>query len=179
MLRNHRSFAGAGEIPCQTRCTSLTAMANDHPDAPKQFGIRLSEEMIEENKELLAKIDSDSVLKAPIIKGSIYFYIDACGVESQSKEELIDEPTALDAATKDLGIEIKYENKHHRWVAQISHALTILELAAAHLKQSKIATHNNLGINAELRWRDEKDCENIIHLTRSRDNDDWQVTRFA
>ncbi|MEX0649845.1 MAG: hypothetical protein WD200_02505 [Candidatus Andersenbacteria bacterium] len=154
-------------------------MANDRPDALKQFGIRHGEEMIEENKELLAKIDSNSILKASTVKGSIYFYIDVCGEGNQSKEELIDDPTALNAAIEDLGIEIKYENKHHRWVAQISHALKILDFAASHLKQGKITSPSIQGINAELKWRDENDFENIIHLAQSMDSPDWQVTRFV
>ena len=41
---------------------------NEHPGSPKQFGSRLSEETVEENRELLAKIGSDSILKAPAIK---------------------------------------------------------------------------------------------------------------
>jgi hypothetical protein len=106
---------------------------NEQPGAPKQFGSRLSEETVEENRELLAKIGSDSILKAPAIKGSIYFYINICGDSTQSREELIDDPTALNAAIKNLAIEIKYENKHHRWVSQLPQALKILEFAAEHL----------------------------------------------
>ena len=87
---------------------------NDYPDVSKQFDFSLSEETIEESKELLAKIDSKSILKASIVKGSIYFYLNTRDDSNQSKEDLIDDPTALDAAIKDLGIEIKYENKHHR-----------------------------------------------------------------
>lgn len=36
--------AGVGGIPCHTQPTTPPAMAYDHPDSPKQFGIRLSEE---------------------------------------------------------------------------------------------------------------------------------------
>ena len=152
---------------------------NEQPGSPKQFGSRLGEETVEENRELLAKIGSDSILKAPAIKGSIYFYINICGDGTQSKEELIDDPTALNAAIKNLAIEIKYENKHHRWVAQLPQALKILEFAAEHLSLNNNITPDNLGINVELKWRDEKDFENIIHLTQSKGNTEWQVSRFA
>lgn len=152
---------------------------NDHPDVSKQFDFRLSEETVEENKELLARIDSKSILKASTIKGSIYFYNNTWDNNHQSKEELIDDPTALGVAIRDLGIEIKYENKHHRWVAQISQALKILAFAATHLSLNGNTSPTIHGINAELKWRDEKGFENIIHLTQSKDNTDWQVTRYA
>ena len=152
---------------------------NEQPGSPKQFGSRLGEETVEEHRELLTKIGSDSILKAPAIKGSIYFYINICGDGTQSREELIDDPTALNAAIKNLAIEIKYENKHHRWVAQLPQALKILEFAAEHLSLNNNITPDNLGINVELKWRDEKDFENIIHLTQSKGNTEWQVSRFA
>ena len=152
---------------------------NEQPGSPKQFGSRLGEETVEEHRELLTKIGSDSILKAPAIKGSIYFYINICGDSTQSREELIDDPTALNAAIKNLAIEIKYENKHHRWVAQLPQALKILEFAAEHLSLNNNITPDNLGINVELKWRDEKDFENIIHLTQSKGNTEWQVSRFA
>ena len=152
---------------------------NEQPGAPKQLGSRLGEETIEEHMELLAKIGSDSIRKAAAIKGSIYFYINTYDDSRQSKEELIDDPTALDAASKNLAIEIKYENKHHRWVAQLPHALKILEFAAAHLKLNNNISPDNLGINTELKWRDKKDFENIIHLSQSKGNAEWQVSRFA
>ena len=155
------------------------AAMNDHPDVSKQYGCRLSEEMTEEDKEILAKIDSKSILKASIVKGSIYFYDIGLGDNNQSKEELIDDPAALAAAIKLLGIEIKYENKHHRWIAEISHALKILAFAATYLNRNSNASPGIYGINAELKWRDEKGFENIIHLTRSKDDTDWQVTRYA
>ena len=152
---------------------------NEQPGTPEQFGSRLAEETILENKELLAKVGSNSILKAPAIKGSIYFYINTCGDGHQSKEELIDDPTALGAAIKHLAIDINYENKHHRWVAQLPHALKILEFAAARLNLNSNSLPDNLGINAELRWRDEKDFENIIHLTQGKGDAEWQVSRFA
>ena len=152
---------------------------NEQPGTPEQFGSRLAEETILENKELLAKVGSNSILKAPAIKGSIYFYINICGDGTQSKEELIDDPTALNAAIEHIAIEIKYENKHHRWVSQLPQALKILEFAAEHLSLNNNITPDNIGINAELKWRDEKDFENIIHLTQSKGNAEWQVSRFA
>jgi hypothetical protein len=152
---------------------------NEQPGSPKQFGSRLGEETVEENRELLAKLGSDSILKAPAIKGSIYFYINICGDGTQSREELIDDPTALNAAIKNLAIEIKYENKHHRWVSRLPQALKILEFAAEHLSLNNNISPDNLGINAELKWRDENDFGNIIHLTQSKDNTEWQVSRFA
>ena len=151
----------------------------EQPGAPEQFGSRLVEETLLENKELLAKVGSNSILKAPAIKGSIYFYINTCSDGLHSKEELIDDPTALGAAIEYLAIEINYENKHHRWVAQLPQALKILEFAAARLKLNNNSLPDNLGINAELKWRDEKDFENIIHLTQSKGNAEWQVSRFA
>ena len=152
---------------------------NEQPGAPKRFGSRLSQETIEENKELLAKIGSDSILKAPAIKGSIYFYINTYNNGNQSKEELIDDPTALDAAIKNLAIEIKHENKHHRWVAQLPYTLRILEFAAARLRLKNNILPDNYGINAELKWRGDKDFEHIIHLTQSKGEYGWQVSRFA
>jgi hypothetical protein len=149
---------------------------NEQPGAPKS---RLSQETIEENKELLAKIGSDSILKAPAIKGSIYFYINTYNNGNQSKEELIDDPTALDAAIKNLAIEIKHENKHHRWVAQLPYTLIILEFAAARLRLKNNILPDNYGINAELKWRGDKDFEHIIHLTQSKGEYGWQVSRFA
>ena len=152
---------------------------NEQPGAPKRFGSRLSQETIEENKELLAKIGSDSILKAPAIKGSIYFYINTYNNGNQSKEELIDDPTALDAAIKNLAIEIKHENKHHRWVAQLPYTLIILEFAAARLRLKNNILPDTYGINAELKWRGDKDFEHIIHLTQSKGEYGWQVSRFA
>jgi len=154
-------------------------MTNDRPDAPNQFGCRLSEEKTEENKKLLAKIDSESISLAPEVKGSIYFYIDAHDAEHSSKEDLIDDPSALDPASNDLGIEIRNENKHHRWNAQIPQALKILEFAAIYLNQRKSLSASIFGVNAELKWRDEQGLENIIHLSQNTDKTEWQVTRYT
>ena len=154
-------------------------MTNDRADAPNQFGCRLSEEMTEENKKLLAKIDSKSILLAPEVKGSIYFYINAHDAEHSSKEDLIDDPSALDPASNDLGIEIRNENKHHRWNAQIPQALKILEFAAIYLNQMNSPSSSIFGVNAELKWWDEQGLENIIHLSQNADKTEWQVTRYT
>ena len=152
---------------------------NDYPGAPEQFDINLREKTIKENEELLAKINSDSILKAPLVRGSVYFYINTYNEDNQSNEELIDDPTALDTAIKDLGIEIRHENKHHRWVAQAPQALKVLEIAKIYLKQKNKALSDDFGINAELKWRDDQGLENIVHLTQDRDSVAWQVTRYA
>ena len=170
----------SAESPCHTSSTTHPAeMANEHPDAPKQSAFHFSSEVTKANKQLLARIGSESISRAPSIKGSIYFYSGIPGDDSPGKEELINDPSALNSAIETLGIEIRYENKHHRWDAQLLHALKILEFAAMHLRQHSNASPGSIGVNAELKWQDEKDLENIIHLTQSMDNCDWQVSRYA
>ena len=154
-------------------------MANDHPDAPKPIGCRPYEETIEENSKLLAKIDSKSLLLAPAVKGSLYFYISVHAADNPSKEELIDDPSALDSTSTELGIEIRNENKHHRWAAQAFHALQILEFAAKYLKKKNHNSSSIFGVNVELKWQDERDLETIIHLSQNQGNAEWQVTRHA
>jgi hypothetical protein len=158
---------------------SIVMKSQHRPDPFNKFDIDRSEGMTRENKELLAKINSESILKAPTVKGSIYFYIDTHGDGDSSKEELIDDPSALDPASNELGIEIRYENKHHRWIANMPQALKILEFVATHLKQKNNQFSVDFGINAELRWQDEKDIENIIHITQSKGNADWKVSRYC
>ena len=154
-------------------------MANEHADGPKQAELQFSDAATDVNKQLLAKISSESLSRAPSIKGSIYFYLDAPGGDNLGKEELIDDPSALAAASETLGIEIRHESKHHRWDAQLPHALKILEFAAIYLRQRNDASSGNMGVNAELKWNDEQGLENIIHLTQGRDSVAWQVTRYA
>ena len=154
-------------------------MANEHADGPKQAGLQFSDAATDVNKQLLAMISSESLSRAPSIKGSIYFYLDAPGGDNLGKEELIDDPSALAAASETLDIEIRHENKHHRWDAQLPHALKILEFAAIYLRQRNDASSGNMGVNAELKWNDEQGLENIIHLTQGRDSVAWQVTRYA
>ena len=154
-------------------------MANDHPDAPKPIGCRLYEETIEENSKLLAKIDSKSLLLAPTVKGSLYFYIDVHSADNPSKEESIDDPSALDSTSIELDIEIRNDNKHHRWAAQILQALKILEFAAKYLKQKNHNSSSPFGVNVELKWQDERDLETIIHRSQNQGNAEWQVTRYT
>ena len=154
-------------------------MANELTDGPKQAELQFSDAATDVNKQLLAKIASESLSGAPSIKGSIYFYLDAPGGDNLGKEELIDDPSALAAASETLGIEIRHESKHHRWEAQLPHALKILEFAAIYLRQRNDASSGNMGVNAELKWNDEQGLENIIHLTQGRDSVAWQVTRYA
>jgi hypothetical protein len=154
-------------------------MANDHPDTPKPTGCRLSEQTIQENSKLLAKIDSKSLLLADAVEGSLYFYINTKNADNPSKEELVDDPFALDFASNELGIEIRNEHKHHRWVAQASQALKILEFATNHLKHKNHHSSNTFGVNIELKWRDERDLETIIHLSQSKDYAEWQVARWT
>ena len=172
--------AGVGGIPLPHFPKIPTSeMANEHTDAPKQAGIHFSDEATGVNKQLLDKIDSKSISNASSIKGSIYFYSDVASEDNLGKEELIHDPSALDAAINTLGIEIRHENKHHRWDAQLPHALKILEFASMHLRQHDATSTGHIGVNAELKWKDEKDLENIIHLTQNMDNGDWQVSRYT
>ena len=154
-------------------------MANELTDGSKQAELQFSDAATDVNKQLLAKISSESLSRAPSIKGSIYFYLDAPGGDNPGKEELINDPSALAAANETLDIEIRHENKHHRWDAQLPHALKILEFAAMHLRRHNDASPGPMGVNAELKWSDEQGFENIIHLAQGRDNVAWQVTRYA
>ncbi len=154
-------------------------MANDHPEAPRPSGCQLSEETLKDNKKLLAKINSKSILLAPTVLGSLYFYIDARDADNPSKEELIDDPAALDSASNQLGIEIRKEAKHHRWVAQSPQALKILEFATRYLNQKNQQSSSCYGVNVELKWRDERDLETIIHLSQSKEQAEWRVTRYV
>jgi hypothetical protein len=155
------------------------AMTFQHPDSSSQFDIDRSKELTRENKDLIAKIDGESILKAPIVKGSIYFYVDTHGDGDLGGEELIDDPCALDTLSKELGIEIRSESRHHRWTAKIPQALMIIEFAATHLRQLNDQSSVGFGVNAELKWQDDRDIENIIHLTQGKDNDDWEVKRYC
>lgn len=153
-------------------------MTGTYPADPQQFGIHFSEKATADNNKLLAKIDSKSIVKAPLISGSIYFYAAIRGDDGLGKEELINDPSALEAAAEILGVEIRYESKHHRWAAGLPQAFKILEFAAIHLRQSNNIASGNMGVNAEMKWRDDQDLESIIHLSQDKDSVDWQVTRF-
>jgi hypothetical protein len=154
-------------------------MTSQRPDSSSQFDNDRSKELTREHIKLLAKIESESMLNAPMVKGSIYFYIDTHGDGDLNREELIDDPSALDPVSNELGIEIRYESKHHRWIANHPQVLKILEFAATHLMQLNNQSSANFGINAELKWQGEQDLENIIHLTQSKDNPEWQVKRYC
>ena len=152
---------------------------SDYSGTSDQPGSPLNELGLEEHKELLGKIDSDSIIKAAAVKGSIYFYVRTRGDDNQNKEELVDNPGALDTAIKNHGIKIKYEDRHYRWIGKPADALKTLTLAATYLRESGNTTSEIYGINAELKWLDERDHENIIHLMQSNDNADWRMTRYA
>ena len=154
-------------------------MASEHTNAPIQFGIHFSDEATAVNKQLLAAIDSESISESPSIKGSLYVYSVIPGDDNLGEEELIDDPWALDAALGVLDVEIRYESKHHRWDAQLPHALKILEFATIYLRKNGAMMPGNAGVNAELRWLDEKDLETIIHLTQAKDSADWRVSRYV
>ena len=172
--------AGGGRFPLPQSTKILKhKMANEHADAPKQFGIHFSDQAAQANKQLLAKIGSESISKASSIKGSIYFYADILGNDNLVSEELIHDPSALDAAVATLGIEIRHQNKHHRWEARLPHALKILEFAAMYLRRRNAASPGSFGVNAELKWQDDKDLETIVHLTQSKANSDWYVAHYV
>jgi hypothetical protein len=125
--------------------------------------------------------------------GSLYFYIDSQDAGKPSKEELIDDPFALDLASTNLGIEIRNEDMHHRWVAQAPQALKILEFATIHLNQKNHDSSRIFGVNVELKWQDGQGKETIVHLWQSKNNSnkdtsnedsadknssEWQVRRY-
>jgi hypothetical protein len=172
--------AGVSGIPLpHSPKIPASEMASEHTEAPMQSGIHFSDEATAANKQLLATIDSESISKSSSIKGSLYFYSVILGDDNLDKEELINDPGALDAAVSVLQVQIRHESKHHRWDAQLPHALKILEFAAMCLRKYSEITPGNVGANVELRWRDEKDLETIVHLVKDRDDVGWQVTRYA
>jgi hypothetical protein len=144
----------------------------DHPDGPN------SSNMIQQYRDLFANIDCLSIFDAHIVKGSIYFYTYTCKDDGLSKEELIDDQSVLDTASSCTGIEINYQNKHHRWIAKPPQSLVILEYATKYINIRNTSSLGNNGVNAELKWLDEQDQEVIIHLTRSQDDVNWKVTRY-
>ena len=153
-------------------------MASTNPDTPQQYGIHFSDKETAKNNKLLAKIGIESIAKVFLVSGSIYFYSAILGDDGLGREVLIDDPAALGAAAGTLGIEIRQENKHHRWAARLPHAFKILEFAATHLNQNNNIVSGTIGVNAELKWRDDQDLESIIHLSQVKDSADWQVTRY-
>jgi len=137
-----------------------------------------SSNMIQQYKNLFADIDCLSILKAPIIKGSIYFCIYTCKDDELSKEELTDDPSGLEAASSCTGIEINYQNKHHRWIAKLPQSLLILEYATTHLNFKNVSSPGNNGVNAELKWFDEQDQEVIVHLSKNNSDINWRAARY-
>jgi len=138
-----------------------------------------SSNMIQQYKNLFADIDCLSILKAPIIKGSIYFCIYTCKDDELSKEELTDDPSGLEAASSCTGIEINYQNKHHRWIAKLPQSLLILEYATTHLNFKNVSSPGNNGVNAELKWFDEQDQEVIVHLSKNNSDINWRAARYV
>ena len=64
-------------------------MAQDHPDAPKQFGIRISTEVMEQVsaiQEFRIRTNQPTTLAA-IVEDAIGIYYDALVVEGAIKEE--------------------------------------------------------------------------------------------
>lgn len=137
-----------------------------------------SSDMIQQYRNLFASIDCLSIFNADTVRGSIYFYTHTCKDNGLSEEELIDDQSVLDAASSCTGIEINYQNKHHRWIAKPPQSLIILEYATKYINIRNTSSLGNNGVNAELKWLDEQGQEVIIHLTRSQDDVNWKVTRY-
>ena len=138
-----------------------------------------SSNMIQQYKNLFADIDCLSILKAPIIKGSIYFCIYTCKDDGLSKEELIDDPSGLEAAISCTGIDINYQDKHHRWIAKLPQSFLILEYATTYLNFKNVSSPGNNGVNAELKWFDEQDQEVIVHLSKNNSDINWRAARYV
>jgi len=137
-----------------------------------------SSDLIQKYKNLFANIDCLSIFDTPILRGSIYFYTYTRKDNGLSKEELIDDQSVLDAASSCTGIEIKYQDKHHRWIAKLPQSLMILEYATKYINVRNTSFLDNDGVNAELKWFDEQDREVIVHLSRNQDNINWQAARY-
>lgn len=152
--------------------TPITQLKMDHSEGLD------SSDLIQKYKNLFANIDCLSIFDAPILRGSIYFYTYICNDDGLSKEELIDDQSVLDAASSCTGIEIKYQDKHHRWIAKLPQSLIILEYATKYINISNTSSLGSIGVNAELKWFDEQDQEVIVHLSRNQDNINWQAARY-
>ena len=152
--------------------TPITQLKMDHPDGPN------SSDMIQQYRDLFANIDCLSIFNAHIVKGSIYFYTYTCKDNGLSEEELIDDQSRLDAASSFTGIEINYQDKHHRWIAKPPQSLLILEYATKYINIRNTSSLGNNGVNAELKWLDQQDQEVIVHLSRNQDNINWKVARY-
>ena len=137
-----------------------------------------SSNMIQQYKNLFADIDCLSIFKAPIIKGGIYFCIYTCKDDGLSKEELIDDPSGLEAASSCTGIDINSQDKHHRWIANLPQSLIILEYATMYINARNISSLGSNGVNAELKWFDEQDQEVIVHLSKNNSDINWRAARY-
>lgn len=181
-MRSHKGslLLVSSESCCHTPVNPVSShMASQHPDPLTRFDIDRSDEFTRENKELLVKINSESILKAPTVKGSIYFYVDTHNADNPDREELIDDPSALESVSNELGIEIRHESMHHRWTAKTFQALKILEFAVIYLQEKSNQSAGNFGINAEIKWEGEQGQESIIHIIRISGNADWEVKRYC
>ena len=137
-----------------------------------------SSNVVQQYKNLFADIDCLSIFKAPIIKGSIYFCIYTCKDDKLSKEELTDDPSGLEAASSCTGIDINYQDKHHRWIAKLPQSLIILEYATTYINFKNVSSPSNNGVNAELKWFDEQDQEVIVHLSKNNSDINWRAARY-
>ena len=137
-----------------------------------------SSNVVQQYKNLFADIDCLSIFKAPIIRGSIYFSIYTCKDDGLSKEELIDDPSGLEAASSCTGIEINSQDKHHRWIANLPQSLIILEYATMYINARNISSLGSNGVNAELKWFDEQDQEVIVHLSKNNSDINWRAARY-
>ena len=137
-----------------------------------------SSNVVQQYKNLFADIDCLSIFKAPIVKGSIYFCIYTCKDGGLNKEELTDDPSGLEAAISCTGIDINYQDKHHRWIAKLPQSLLILEYATTYLNFKNVSSPGNNGVNAELKWFDEQDQEVIVHLSKNNSDINWRAARY-
>ena len=137
-----------------------------------------SSNVVQQYKNLFADIDCLSIFKASTVKGSIYFYTNICKDDGLSQEELIDDPSGLEAASSCTGIEINSQDKHHRWIAKLPQSLLILEYATTYLNFKNTSSPGNNGVNAELKWFDEQDQEVIAHLLKNNSDINWRAARY-
>ena len=137
-----------------------------------------SSNVVQQYKNLFADIDCLSIFKASTVKGSIYFYTNTCKDDGLSKEELTDDPSGLEAASSCTGIEINYQHKHHRWIANLPQSLIILEYAIMYINARNISSLGSNGVNAELKWFDAQDQEVIVHLSKNSSDINWRAARY-
>ena len=137
-----------------------------------------SSNVVQQYKNLFADIDCLSIFKASTVKGSIYFYTNICKDDGLSQEELIDDPSGLEAASSCTGIEINSQDKHHRWIAKLPQSLIILEYATMYINARNISSLGSNGVNAELKWFDEQDQEVIVHLSKNNSDINWRAARY-